>query len=483
MAAKKRMTRVGQGFTALRRAFGASLTNSGLAQECIHENNDLLRPMHIASRPRCGALAKPPGQPIESSGLAAGDAPSPPIPLFALALLIAAQILAMSVWFATAAALPGMAQEAKVAPQALAYLTSAVQLGFVVGALGLAASGLADRFDPRKVFALCALIAAASTAIILVLPTNETQAGQLARFAARFLTGAALAGVYPIGMKIAVAWSVARRGLLVGCIVGALTLGSALPHAVRLAGGTDWRFVILVTASSATAAAFLIAFVPLGPFYRPGRKLDWNVIPIFLRDRQIRWIFGGYLGHMWELYAFWTWIGVAMQAAFRAQGMAETMARDAASITAFTAIGLGGLACAPAGWLADRIGKARLAQAAMIGSAVLGLFCALMFNHHPTFLVAGVILWGIWIIPDSAQFSALAADRVPADRAGSVLTLQTALGFALTAASVQVAPFLASLVGWAPLLALLALGPMMGALWMQALITHERAAPGDQSHQ
>lgn len=420
---------------------------------------------------------------MESSGLTAGDAPSPPLPFLALALLLVAQIGAMSVWFATAAALPGMAQEAHIAPSALAYLTSAVQLGFVAGALGLAASGLADRFDPRKVFAFCALLAAASTAIILILPIDETPAGQFARFAARFLTGAALAGVYPIGMKIALAWSIERRGLLVGCIVGALTLGSALPHAVRLAGGTDWRFVILVTASSAAAAAWLIGFVPLGPFYRPGKKLDWNVIPIFLRDRRLRWIFGGYLGHMWELYAFWTWIGVAMQAAFRTQGMAEIMARDAASFTAFTAIGLGGLACAPAGWLADRIGKARLAQGAMIGSAVLGLFCALMFNHQPMLLVVGVILWGIWIIPDSAQFSALAADRVPADRAGSVLTLQTALGFALTAASVQVAPFLAGLMGWAPLLALLALGPIMGAIFMQALIRHERAVPTDQLHQ
>ncbi len=379
-----------------------------------------------------------------------------------LALLCIAQVLVMSLWFVSAAVLPEMRAEAALGPGRAAALSSAVQLGFVLGALGLAAHGTADRFDPRRVMALAALIAAGANAAMLAAPV-----GGDVQIALRAVTGAALAGVYPVGMKIAVGWGARDRGLLVGLLVGALTLGSAAPHVIALGGGAEWRLTVAAVSLLALAGAGCALGTGLGPGHARAAAFDPGALRLAWTDRRIRLAYFGYLGHMWELYAFWAWIAAASVVAF------EPVLDDPAAgarLLAFGAIALGGLACVPAGLAADRIGKARVAQAAMALSAAAGFAAAAAF-HGPVWLFAGLVLvWGIAVIPDSAQFSALVADAAPAARAGSLMSLQTALGFLLTVFTVQAVPLLAAAFGWPATLALMALGPLAGVEAMRRLI-------------
>ena len=258
-----------------------------------------------------------------------------------VAILILAQVSVLSVWFSSAAVLAEMKAEAGLTTADLAWLTTAVQLGFALGALGFAALGLADRFDPRKVFCLSAGVAAAANAGLLAVDIGGWEA-----LALRALTGAALAGVYPVGMKIAVGWAKADRALLVGSLVGALTVGSASPHLIAWMGGADWRVTIIATTVITVAGGLAILFSALGPYHARAPRLDLGAVALAWTDRRIRLAILGYLGHMWELYIFWAWIGVIAVEAFAAAGAPDP---DLAKLTAFLAIGLGGIACAVAG--------------------------------------------------------------------------------------------------------------------------------------
>lgn len=371
-----------------------------------------------------------------------------------LARLILGQVLVLSLWFSAAAVLPGLAAAAGVAPGALAALSTATQLGFVAGALGLAVSGLPDRCDPRLVFAASAAIGALANLGLLLLPPDGWAA-----ILARGVVGIAMAGAYPVGMKIAVGWSLGRRGLIVGALVGALTLGSATPHGLAMLGGAgDALSVVLGSSLAALAGGWLVLGAGLGPHHGRAPAFRPAAIRLAWSSRRIRLACLGYFGHMWELYAFWAWVGI-IAAAGGLHGPAM----------AFAAMAVGGFACLPAGWLADRIGRARVAGSAMAASALAGLGAALAFGGAPWLLGLMLLLWGLTIIPDSAQFSALVADAAPPDLAGSLLALQTALGFALSAVTVQGLPALADAAGWPLALACLALGPLAGAAAMRAL--------------
>lgn len=388
--------------------------------------------------------------------------------LTSLSLLLIAQIGAMSLWFVSAAILPEMTAAADLAPWRGALLSSAVQLGFVIGALALAIHGTADRYDPRRVFALSATIAAAATLAFLVAPIGGwTQIGL------RALTGICLAGVYPVGMKIAVGWTVKRRGLVVGMLVAALTLGSATPHGLALLGGSDWRATGLIAAGLALMSGGLILATRLGPHHATASKFDPGALILAWRIRGVRLAYAGYLGHMWELYAFWAWLAVALTASFQAAGHTDpaTLAR----LGAFLAIALGGLACVPAGALADRFGKALIAGICLALGAFFAFACAFSFGGPPALTLALAILWGVFVIPDSAQFSALVADASPPERAGSLMTFQTALGFLLTAGTIQGAPMAAAAFGWPVTLALFGLGPLLGVEAMRRLHALRRA--------
>ncbi|MEO1090645.1 MAG: MFS transporter [Pseudomonadota bacterium] len=388
----------------------------------------------------------------------------PPQRWRSLALLVVAELTAMALWFLTAAVLPELAAEAALSPARQAWLSSAVQAGFVVGALTIAATGLADRLDPRHVVAASASAAAVATAMLLVVPV-----GGVTAVALRGLTGFCLAGVYPVGMKIVAGWGVADRGFLVGLLVGALTVGSAMPHLLAFAGGAAWRPVVGGAALMAALGGLAVLWTALGPYHARAPRFDAGAIHLAWQDRRIRAAYGGYLGHMWELYAMWAWLAAALTVSFGAR-LADADALAAARMVTFLAIALGGIACIVMGRVADRIGKAEVAIGAMALSGSAALLTAWSFGGPVWLTAALAILWGVAIVPDSAQFSALVADAAPPEKAGSLLTFQTALGFALTTATVQVAPLVATAVGWPLLLASLALGPAVGILAMRPLL-------------
>lgn len=386
-----------------------------------------------------------------------------------IALLMIAEVAAMSLWFVSAAILPDIVRESDLSSARQAALSSSVQVGFVVGALISAVLGIADRYDPRKVFAASALLAAAANGALVILEPGGNSA-----IAARFATGALLAGVYPVGMKITVGWGTSDRGFLVGALVGALTLGSAMPHLIALGGGAEWRFTVLVASAASVGAGLIVLATQLGPDHRKAPRFDPSAITIAWTNRRVRLAYAGYLGHMWELYAMWAWIGAATAVSYSAS-MPEADALWLSKLTAFLAIGIGGLVCAPAGFWADRIGKAEVAAAAMAISGLSAITAALTFAGPAWITLIVVIIWGIAIIPDSAQFSALVADHSPPEQAGSLMTFQTALGFALTFVTVQVTPVAATQFGWPAVLAAMAAGPALGIVAMMRLRAFQRA--------
>jgi MFS family permease len=392
------------------------------------------------------------------------------MPVFAskrasVTVLILTQVAVLSLWFSAAAVLPDMAREAGLSAARLAWLSTAVQLGFAGGALVYALLGFADRFDPRRVFMISALAAAAANLGLLAVPIGGWQAVALRGF-----TGAAMAGVYPVGMKIATGWGKSDRALLIGLLVGALTIGSASPHLISAIGGAEWRLTIWASTALAAAGGCAVLMVGLGPHHARAPRLDLSAIALTWTDRRIRLAVIGYIGHMWELYAFWAWVAVFASGSFALAGAPD--AGGLGKLTAFAAIALGGLACVPAGWWADRLGRARVAQLCLIASGGAALASAALYGGPVWPMIAVLILWGITIVPDSALYSTLVADAAPPERAGSLLTIQNAAGFLLTALTVQAAPALAATIGWAWVLAIMSLGPAIGIRAMHLLMRH-----------
>lgn len=390
---------------------------------------------------------------------------------YSILLLVVAEATGMSLWFMTAAVLPEMTREASLDLARQALLSSSVQAGFVVGAIAIALTGLADRLDPRRLFAACALAAAAANGLLLVLPVG----GELA-VAMRFLTGALLAGVYPVGMKIAVGWGVSDRGLLVGTLVGALTFGKSMPYLVAYFGAGDWRLPIAAVSLLAGLGGLLVLRVALGPEHAVSPSFRIGAIRLAWTDRRIRRAYLGYFGHMWELYAVWAWMGAAAAASYAASLSAHD-AEALGKLTAFLGIALGAPLCIAAGLWADRIGKSEVAMMALAASGLTAVLAALSFGGPVWLTFAVMLVWGMTVVPDSAQFSALVADFAPPELAGSLLTLQTALGFALTIATVQFVPLIVAAFGWPVLLAALALGPVAGIVAMVPLRRAKAPAP------
>lgn len=386
-----------------------------------------------------------------------------------ITLLVLAEVAAMTLWFVSSATLADQQKELTLSAFTSALLVSGVAAGFVVGALYVAISGIADRHDPRRVFALSAIMAAIANALLLVvLP------GGFISIALRIFTGFCLAGVYPVGMKIAVGWGKKDRGWLVGLLVGGLTLGSASPHLLSWFGGSNWRLTTVLASVLALVAAALVMFTALGPYHAAAAKMNPRQVTLAWTDIRLRRAFLGYLGHMWELYAMWAWIAPAAAASYMLQ-TDPARAVELSKLTAFLAIASGAILCPFAGRMADRLGKAELTILAMLISGASALASAAVFGG-PILLVALVfILWGLSVIPDSAQFSALVADLSPPEITGSLMSLQTALGFALTIMTVQVTPIIAERFGWPLLFCILALGPIAGVMSMSKLTRKNQA--------
>ncbi|MDO9503027.1 MFS transporter [Falsiroseomonas sp.] len=383
-----------------------------------------------------------------------------------VALITLAQVLALSLWFSSTAAGPGMLLEAPSRGSFYqALLTSAVQAGFVLGTLVSAALALPDRFDPRRVFALAALLGAAANGAILLLPP-----GAEGVIAARFVTGMALAGVYPVGMKLAAGWADrGDMGLVVGLLVGGLTLGSAAPHLVSALGGVAWRPVLAMASLTAVAAALLVGLVRLGPRHAPAPPFRPAAALGLFRNRGTRLATLGYLGHMWELYAMWAWIGLYFAASFAAwRGTGGPVASEAALAT-FAVIAVGALGSVAAGLAADRVGRVRVTVAAMAVSGACCLLAGPFFGLHPALVMLLGLVWGVAVVADSAQFSASVAELAEPGLTGTMLTVQTSLGFALTLVTIHLMPPMVQALGWGGAFAVLALGPALGCLAMLRL--------------
>ena len=400
-----------------------------------------------------------------------------------LFLIATAELLSVSVWFSGTAVLPQLARLWETRPEQLAWVTTAVQLGFVAGALLSAVFNLSDVFRTTTVFVVASLGAAAANAGFgLAAETNLTAA-----LALRFLTGAFLAGVYPPGMKILAGWYRDGRGLALGILVGALTVGKALPYAVEALGELPWRTVVFATSGFAVLAALLVAAgVREGPHSAPQAPVDFRQVGEILRNRPLRLANFGYLGHMWELYAMWSWVGVLL---------AASAGHDSAgiSLAAFFAIAAGGIGCVWAGRASDAAApsrpevsgavgqRARVTIVAMSASGACCLLAALVF-HNFYLLAAVCIVWGVAVVADSAQFSTIVSEVADRRYVGTALTLQTALGFLLTAVSIRVMAWVAAELGWRWALAALALGPALGIAAMLPLLRARSAlSPEEKS--
>jgi MFS family permease len=387
----------------------------------------------------------------------------------ALAAIGAAQVGTMSTWFSAAAVAPSLARDWGLSTPEIGLLTVAVQVGFVVGALTSAITGIADVLTARWVFVAGALLAALANGL-LVLAQGDLRLALALRFGLGFF----LAGVYPVGMKLATGWFRQRRGLAIGAVVGALTLGAALPHLIAgagLSGSLPWQLVIGVTSLAALAAALIVAlFVRSGPFEAPSARLDLGWALRSLREPAVRLANFGYFGHMWELYAMWTWVPAYLLASFVAANPAAGPAQgQAASLGAALVIGAGAVGCVAAGLVADRIGRTATTAAAMAASGASALLAGLLFGQAPGLVLLVAVIWGITVIADSAQFSAAVSELADPERVGSALALQTAIGFLLTALSIQLLPFTQSWLGWSGAFAILALGPAFGVVAMLRL--------------
>ena len=376
-----------------------------------------------------------------------------------LALITGAQVLALSLWFAGTAAGPAMARAGAVlSPGFQAWLTSAVQAGFVVGTLISALLTLPDRIDPRRLFAAAAVLGAAANGAVLLLPL-----GSDAVIVARFLTGMTLAGVYPVGMKLAVNWADrGDAGFVVGLLVGGLTVGSALPHLANAMGGLNWQLTLGASSLAALVAACLIRPTRLGPRHMTGSAFDPSAIVQLIRNRGVRLAILGYLGHMWELYAMWAWIGLYLAASFAAWSRNAWSQPALVGVATFAVIVAGAIGCVAAGLLADRFGRVRITVVAMGVSAACCLLAGMLFGAHPLVTMIFGSIWGIAVVADSAQFSASVAEFADAGTTGTMLTMQTCLGFALTLVSIQLMPVWVNGSGWGSAFAILAIGPILG---------------------
>jgi MFS family permease len=389
-----------------------------------------------------------------------------------LALVSVAVLLSLSAWLTATALAPEFRARWSLSASEVGWLTSIVQVGFVAGTAVAALLNLADILPSRGYFALSAALAAGANALLLV------AGGYGAALAARFLTGFFLAGVYPPSMKMVSTWFRASRGLAIGGVVGALTIGKAMPYLMKAFGGPDAFTVIAGASLAGTVAACLVAVgYRDGPFQFERRPFEWRRVGRILRHRPTMLATGGYLGHMWELYAMWSLIGLFFLDHFTSQGVSN--AEAVAAVWTFAVIGAGGLGAVAAGHWADRVGRPRVTILSMAASGLCALSVGWLGGGATWPILLLTLLWGTTIVADSAQFSAVVTERAPADSVGTALMLQTMAGFALTGVSIQLCSALAERLGWGPAFAVLALGPAVGILAMRRL-QHEAPSGGSR---
>jgi MFS family permease len=380
-------------------------------------------------------------------------------------LIALVQILGLSVWFSATAVVPSLRAEWGLGSVAAGWLTASVQIGFATGAVTSALLNLADRIRPQHLLAASIGCAAGCTAVLACFAH-----GLAAAIPLRFLTGVVLAGVYPVGMKLMASWSEsAHRGRSFGVLIGALTLGSAFPHLINGLGPLPWRTVMATGAAlSAVAAAIALRAIAPGPHLdRTAISPNPRYALAMFADRGLRLTNIGYFGHMWELYALWTWLSMFILAGRQERGDA---AASSTGIVAFCTIGIAGLAGSLlGGWASDRFGRSPAAVTALVISAACCIVSPLFFTAPTRALVLFLLVWGGSVIADSGVFSTSLSEMANKRLVGTALTAQTAIGFLLTVVTIHLVPIAAGLVGWRYAFLLLAPGPVIGAAAMAAL--------------
>jgi MFS family permease len=397
-----------------------------------------------------------------------------------LVILMFAELLAMSLWFSASAVVPQLTIEWKLDGAQQSWLTMSVQAGFVAGTLLGAWLNLPDRIAANRLVAGGALLGALANAAITIAP------GPGAAMALRFAGGFCLAAVYPPGMKLIASWTSADRGLGIGLLVGALTVGSASPHLINglpffggAAGLPPWRPVVLTASASALIAAILAAwFVRAGPLLPKASRFNWRYALGALNDKPTRLANLGYLGHMWELYAMWVWVPLFLLASYERAGWGETGGR----VAGFAAIAAGAVGSALAGKLADRWGRTVIATASLVLSGACCLVAGAAYGA-PGLATLICLVWGFEVVADSAQFSAAVSELTDPSHVGTALTMQTCLGFLLTMLTIRLIPPLVDWVGWQWAFVALVPGPVVGIVSMvrlRALPAATRMASGNR---
>lgn len=379
------------------------------------------------------------------------------VPARILPTIVFSQFAGTSLWFAGNAVLPELQAKLGLQQEALGMLTSAVQLGFILGTLVFAILSLADRVSPRLLFLLCALLGAAANALVL----SATSINSVLLL--RGITGFLLAGIYPVGMKIAASWYSGRLGKAIGLLVGALVLGTAFPHLLRgLGASLPWQNLLLaISALAAVGGLLMYLLVPDGPHMAKGAKFEvQNLLRVFSR-RELRAAAFGYFGHMWELYTLWAFVPFILASAMPDWPQARV------SLLSFAVIAAGALGCVAGGYLSQGWGSGRVAFVQLLLSGLCCVLSVWLLQAPVWLLVPFLLFWGVVVAGDSPQFSALTARTAPPQLMGTALTVVTSLGFAITIASIQLMGYLLTVLPahWAFLL--LAPGPLLGLLGMR----------------
>ena len=383
-----------------------------------------------------------------------------------LPVIIFSQFAGTSLWFASNAVLGDLQRQWGLDDASLSHMTSSVQFGFITGTLLFAFFTLADRYSPRKVYFTCSMLGALTNLILYLLAD-----GLASLLILRFMTGMFLAGIYPIGMKIAAGWYRKGLGLALGWLVGALVVGTAFPHLIKSFNRSlPWETVIIsISFIAAGGGCLMLLWVPDGPHLVKGTRFDSRAFATIFRSKDLRSASFGYFGHMWELYTVWAFIPVFLYHYIEINRQMLNV-----SLWSFAYIAAGALGCIVGGFLSKKYGSAAVAFFQLISSGICCLLAPMMFNTSPPVFLGFLIFWGVVIVGDSPQFSALTAHTAPRELVGSALTIVTSIGFFITIISIQFTNFL---IGWMQIQSVfpfLAAGPAVGLIFLRPLLHHTK---------
>ncbi|WP_242118095.1 MFS transporter [Aestuariivivens sediminicola] len=378
-----------------------------------------------------------------------------------LAVIVLSQFCCTALWFAGNGVMNDLVSTFQLDNSALGNLTSAVQFGFIVGTLGFAVLTIADRFSPSKVFFICALLGA-----IFNLGLIWDKNGLASLLCLRFVTGFFLAGIYPVGMKIAADYFDQGLGKSLGYLVGALVVGTAFPHLLKdMTGNLPWKLVLfIITCVACFGGLIMVILVPDGPFRKPSQKTRLLAFIQVFKDDTFRASAFGYFGHMWELYTFWAFVPIMLQA----YAKVHPSMNWSIPLLSFCVIGIGGVGCVLGGYMSEILGVKKMASRALLLSGCCCLISPLAFTipYGNLFLVF-LLFWGITVITDSPLFSTMVAQSAPVELKGTALTIVNCIGFSITIVSLQIMTLLKAYTDSNSVYIILTIGPLFGllALW------------------